>query len=109
MGLLGNRATIAKRTRVTFDGEDVIRYSEKQKRALRGNRITMIFQEPMSSLNPVYTVGQQICEILHLHNRISHKEAMERARALLEEVQIPEPAARLRSFPISCPAVSASA
>ena len=99
MGLLGNRATIARQTSIAFDGEDVVRYSEKQKRALRGNRISMIFQEPMSSLNPVYTVGQQICEILHLHNKISHKQAMERAAALLEEVQIPEPAARLRSFP----------
>ena len=99
MGLLGNRATVAAKTRVSFDGEDIIHYSEKQKRALRGNRITMIFQEPMSSLNPVYTVGQQICEILHLHNKISRKEAMERARVLLEEVQVPEPAARLRSYP----------
>ena len=99
MGLLGNRATVAARTRITFDGEDVIRFSEKQKRALRGNRISMIFQEPMSSLNPVYTVGQQICEILHLHNRMSRKAATARARALLEEVQIPEPAARLRSYP----------
>ena len=99
MGLLGSRATVAKRTRIAFDGEDIVGYSEKQKRALRGNRITMIFQEPMSSLNPVYTVGQQICEILHLHNRIGRKEAMRRAAALLEEVQIPEPQARLRSYP----------
>ena len=99
MGLLGSRATVAERARITFDGDDVIRYSEKQKRALRGNRISMIFQEPMSSLNPVYTVGQQICEILHLHNRISRKEATERAAALLEEVQVPEPRARLRSYP----------
>src|SRR5213078_3001243 len=53
----------------------------------------------MSSLNPVYTVGQQICEVLHLHNRISRAEAMRRAEQLLDEVQIPEPAARLRSFP----------
>ena len=99
MGLLGGRATIGKNTRVMFNGEDVIRYSEKQKRALRGNQISMIFQEPMSSLNPVYTVGQQICEVLHLHNKISRREAMARAAVLLEEVQIPEPKARLRSFP----------
>jgi len=68
-------------------------------RALRGNKIAMIFQEPMSSLNPVYTVGQQICEVLHLHNRMSHKAATERARQLLEEVQIPDPDARLRQYP----------
>ena len=99
MGLLGSRATVAARTRITFDGADVVHFSEKQKRALRGNRISMIFQEPMSSLNPVYTVGQQICEILHLHNKMSRREATARARALLEEVQIPEPAARLRQYP----------
>ncbi len=99
MGLLGSRATLGKRTQITFNGDDIVHYSEKQKRALRGNQISMIFQEPMSSLNPIYTVGQQICEILHLHNKISHREAMARAAALLEEVQIPEPAARLRSYP----------
>jgi peptide/nickel transport system ATP-binding protein len=53
----------------------------------------------MSSLNPVYTIGQQLCEILHLHNRISRSDAMARAKALLEEVQIPEPEARLRQYP----------
>ena len=68
-------------------------------RKLRGNRISMIFQEPMSSLNPVYTVGAQLTEIIHLHNRISRKEALSRARELLEEVQIPEPAARLQQYP----------
>ena len=79
-------------------------------RKLRGNKVAMIFQEPMSSLNPVYTVGQQICEIIHLHNRISRKEAMARAEKLLEEVQIPEPEARLRAVSrTSCRAASASA
>jgi peptide/nickel transport system ATP-binding protein len=59
----------------------------------------MIFQEPMSSLNPVYTIGQQLCEIIHLHNRMSRKAAMEKAEALLAEVQIPEPRARLNNYP----------
>ncbi len=99
MGLLSNRATVARRTQIIFDGSDVIRFSKKQRRALRGNRISMIFQEPMSSLNPVYTVGAQICEILHLHNKMSRKAAIERAGVLLEEVQIPEPRARLRQYP----------
>jgi peptide/nickel transport system ATP-binding protein len=99
MRLLTKRATIAPQSHIRLDGEDIITFSERRMRALRGNRLAMIFQEPMSSLNPVYTIGQQICEILHLHNRISRKEAMERARALLEEVQIPEPAARLRQYP----------
>jgi peptide/nickel transport system ATP-binding protein len=99
MRLLTRRATISPRTRITLGGQNVIEMSDREMRRLRGDRVSMIFQEPMSSLNPVYTVGQQICEILHLHNRISRTEAMQRAEALLEEVQIPEPAARLRQYP----------
>ena len=99
MRLLTKRARIGKQTRITLDGQDIIALSDSQMRKLRGNKVAMIFQEPMSSLNPVYTIGQQICEILHLHNKISKKDAMARARALLEEVQIPEPEARLRQYP----------
>ena len=99
MRLLTKRATIGANTRINLDGTDVIALSEAEMRKLRGNKVSMIFQEPMSSLNPVYTVGQQICEILHLHNRISRSAAMKRAEQLLEEVQIPEPAARLRQYP----------
>jgi peptide/nickel transport system ATP-binding protein len=99
MRLLTKRATINPQTRITLGGQNVIEMSDREIRRLRGDRVSMIFQEPMSSLNPVYTVGQQICEILHLHNRISRSEAMQRAEALLEEVQIPEPAARLRQYP----------
>lgn len=99
MRLLTKRATIKPQARITLDGEDLLKKSEGAMRSLRGNKVSMIFQEPMSSLNPVYTIGQQICEILHLHNRMSRKAAMERARQLLEEVQIPEPGARLRQYP----------
>jgi peptide/nickel transport system ATP-binding protein len=99
MRLLTKRAKVGAKSSIKLNGEDVLRYSEQQMRTLRGNKIAMIFQEPMSSLNPVYTIGQQICEVLHLHNRISHKEAMSRAEKLLEEVQIPEPRARLASYP----------
>ena len=99
MRLLTKRATINAKSKITLDGEDIIGMSERKMRSLRGNKIAMIFQEPMSSLNPVYTIGQQICEVLHLHNKMSRKAAMERARELLEEVQIPEPAARLQQFP----------
>src|SRR5665213_1589562 len=98
MRLLTKRATIDPNSRVRLDGTDILRLSERQMRALRGNKISMIFQEPMSSLNPIYTVGQQIVEILHLHNRISRAQAMQRAEKLLEDVQIPEPAARLKSY-----------
>jgi peptide/nickel transport system ATP-binding protein len=99
MRLLGKRATIGKASSITLGGENVLAKSDRQMRQLRGNKIAMIFQEPMSSLNPVYTVGQQICEVLHLHNRISRAEAMQRAEKLLEEVQIPDARARLRSYP----------
>jgi peptide/nickel transport system ATP-binding protein len=99
MGLLTKRATISKNATIALKGEDILKYTPTQMRQLRGNTVSMIFQEPMSSLNPVYTIGQQICEILHLHNRISKTEAMNRAEKLLEEVQIPEPRARLASYP----------
>ena len=99
MKLLTKRATISRNTRITLSGKNVIEMSDRDMRKLRGNDIAMIFQEPMSSLNPVYTIGQQICEIIHLHNRVSRAEAMVRAEKLLEEVQIPEPRARLNNYP----------
>ncbi len=99
MKLLTKRATILPEARITLSGKDVVNMSDAEMRKLRGNDIAMIFQEPMSSLNPVYTIGQQICEIIHLHNRVSRQEAMNRAEKLLEEVQIPEPRARLNNYP----------
>ena len=99
MGLLTKRATVAPRSSITFDGRDVLTLGANERRKLRGSRLSMIFQEPMSSLNPVYTVGAQIAEVLHLHNRISRADALERARGLLEEVQISQAATRLRSYP----------
>ncbi|WP_297105573.1 ABC transporter ATP-binding protein [uncultured Devosia sp.] len=99
MKLLTKRATILPETKITLSGKDVVSMNDREMRKLRGNDIAMIFQEPMSSLNPVYTIGQQICEIIHLHNRVSRQEAMNRAVKLLEEVQIPEPRARLNNYP----------
>ncbi|AVF02585.1 microcin ABC transporter ATP-binding protein [Devosia sp. I507] len=99
MKLLTKRATILPQTQITLSGKDVVKMDDREMRKLRGNDIAMIFQEPMSSLNPVYTIGQQICEIIHLHNRVSRQEAMKRAEKLLEEVQIPDPRARLNQFP----------
>ncbi len=99
MRLLTKRAKIAPVTTITLDGRDILKLKPIEMRKLRGNQVSMIFQEPMSSMNPIYTVGQQICEIIHLHNRVSRSEAMTRAEALLAEVQIPEPKARLKSYP----------
>ena len=99
MRLLGKRATVLPQSRITLSGKDILKLGEPEMRRMRGNDISMIFQEPMSSLNPVYTVGQQICEIIQLHNRVGRKEAVGRAEALLAEVGIPEPRARLNNFP----------
>ncbi len=99
MGLLGKRATVAKRTSIKLAGEEVMDFSEQRRRRMRGNQVSMIFQEPMSSLNPIYTVGAQIVEVIRLHNRVSRGEAMKRATTLLEEVQIEDPEARVRSYP----------
>jgi len=99
MRLLSKRARVADATRITYAGDDMAHMSLARMRQLRGNRISMIFQEPMSSLNPVYTIGSQICEGLRLHQRLARAEAMKRARELLEEVQIPDPEARLRQYP----------
>jgi len=99
MRLLTKRAVVGKQSSVVLSGRDIYQLSDVEMRKMRGNDVSMIFQEPMSSLNPVYTVGQQLCEVLHLHNRMSRAEAMRRAEALLEEVQIPEPKARLKSYP----------
>ncbi|SHG90203.1 peptide/nickel transport system ATP-binding protein [Kaistia soli DSM 19436] len=99
MGLLTKRATVVPGARIMFEGKNILAFNAAKRRQLRGNRFSMIFQEPMSSLNPVYTIGQQICEVIHLHNKVSRAEAMKRAEELLREVQIPEPASRLKQFP----------
>jgi len=99
MRLLSKRAVFSKDSRITLAGEELTTLPERAMRQLRGRKISMIFQEPMSSLNPVYTIGTQIREVLHLHNKLSRDEATKRARALLEEVQIPDPDARLRQYP----------
>jgi peptide/nickel transport system ATP-binding protein len=99
MRLLTKRATVAVQTEIIYDGRDMARLPDAEMRRLRGNRLTMIFQEPMSSLNPVYTVGQQLVEVLRIHQNISKDAAWKRAVALLAEVQIPDPDARVRQYP----------
>ncbi|MCM2452400.1 ABC transporter ATP-binding protein [Agrobacterium vitis] len=99
MGLLTKRATLSARSSIAYDGQNILKFSDRQRRALRGNRISMIFQEPMSSLNPVYTIGTQIAEAIRVHQKMNSKQAMERALELLRQVQIPEPEARLNQYP----------
>lgn len=84
---------------VQFKGENLLDKSEAQMRKIRGNEISMIFQEPMTSLNPVYTVGQQISESFMIHQNMSKKEAMLRSAEMLELVGIPSPKQRVKQYP----------
>jgi peptide/nickel transport system ATP-binding protein len=99
MGLLTKRAIVSDRSSIEYDGRNVLKFSDRRRRALRGNRISMIFQEPMSSLNPVYTVGAQIIEAIRVHQKMSRKQATERTLELLRQVQIPDPEARFNQYP----------
>lgn len=84
---------------ILFSGQDLVTKSERDMRKIRGNDISMIFQEPMTSLNPVYTVGDQIAEAIELHQGKTRKQAMTMATEMLELVGIPEPAKRVRNYP----------
>ena len=84
---------------ITLDGENLVTASEQRLRALRGDRIAMIFQEPMTSLNPVFTVGEQIAEALRLHRRVSRGGALAKAAEALVEVGIGSPERRLAQYP----------
>jgi len=84
---------------VELEGRDLLRLSEREMRKLRGNAISMIFQEPMTSLNPVYTAGWQIVEAIRLHQRRSRRDARARAIELLQLVGIPEPETTIDAYP----------
>mgnify|MGYP000894191311 FL=1 len=84
---------------IKLAGRDLLKISEEEMRDVRGNEISMIFQEPMTSLNPVMTIGKQISEALILHRDMDRKQAMKRAIEMLELVRIPEPAQRAKEYP----------
>lgn len=84
---------------IFFNGQDLLKLSEQQMREIRGNQIAMIFQEPMTSLNPVFTIGRQIAEPMVVHKKIRMKEALKKAVELLAKVQIAEPARRIKDYP----------
>jgi peptide/nickel transport system ATP-binding protein len=98
MGLLP-RGTSRRQGRILLAGQDLVRLSEREMRAIRGNRVGMIFQEPMTSLNPVFTVGAQLREALRLHRDITRDEAAREAVRLLERVRIPSAATRVADYP----------
>jgi peptide/nickel transport system ATP-binding protein len=85
--------------RVRFDGTDLLALSEGEMRTIRGNRIAMIFQEPMSSLNPVHTIGEQISETVRIHKGLRNRAALARAAEMLHLVRIPDAERRLRDYP----------
>ena len=84
---------------VRLEGRDLLRLPEREMRGVRGAGLAMIFQEPMTSLNPVFTVGSQIAEAIRLHRRVGRRAAWSRAVELLDEVGIPEPERRARDYP----------
>ncbi|WP_417307791.1 ABC transporter ATP-binding protein [Devosia sp.] len=98
MGLLPNTATV-KADKLTFDGHDLLAITPEQRRRIIGKDVAMIFQEPMSSLNPCFTVGFQIEEVLRFHLGMDKQARRARAIELFEQVGIPDPEQRLNSFP----------
>ncbi|MBE3638335.1 ABC transporter ATP-binding protein [Mangrovicoccus algicola] len=98
MGLLPDTATVTA-DEMSFDGRDMLKMGAAERRRLIGREITMIFQEPIASLNPSYTAGFQIEEVLRLNAGLSSREAKKRALELFEAVGIPEPERRLKSYP----------
>ena len=84
---------------VWFNGHQIDKMTEKEFRKIRGNEVSIIFQDPMTSLNPVYTIGNQIVEVIRLHTQKSKQEAWVRAKELLELVGINEPERRLKQYP----------
>ncbi|WP_335956268.1 ABC transporter ATP-binding protein [Acinetobacter bereziniae] len=100
MGLLPkDQSRIAEKSKIMFEGQDLLGLTTKQMRKICGKDIAMIFQEPMSSLNPVFTVGDQIAEILRIHLNMGRKQARQRALELLTEVGIPTPETKIDAYP----------
>ncbi|MFA5291836.1 MAG: ABC transporter ATP-binding protein [Phycisphaerae bacterium] len=85
--------------KILFRGQNILEFPEKQMRKIRGNKIAMIFQEPMTSLNPVFTIGYQIAETISLHQKKNRSDAWLMAGQMLEKVRIPDPARRLYEYP----------
>ena len=84
---------------ILLEGQDLLNLSEPEMRRLRGRAISMIFQEPMTSLNPVYRLGTQISDVIRLHQDVRHREAMDRALQMLRKVGIPDPERRITEYP----------
>ncbi|MGF1833921.1 ABC transporter ATP-binding protein [Photobacterium sanguinicancri] len=99
MGLLPNNARIGAQSSIRFQGQDLLGMDEKAFRSIRGDRIAMIFQEPMTSLNPYMPVGEQVAEAIIHHRGVSRRVAMEETLALFDKVHLPDPRKRLNHYP----------
>ena len=99
MGLLASNGRVAHGSKIMFDGVNLLDLSERKMQHIRGNSISMIFQEPMTSLNPIFTVGDQILESIQLHTKLSKKEAHEKLLHIMDTVGIPNPAKRIKDYP----------
>jgi oligopeptide/dipeptide ABC transporter ATP-binding protein len=91
--------SIEEGSAILFESRDLLALPEADMRAVRGARVAMVFQEPMTSLNPVFTVGDQVAEVARIHEHASQRDAWARAVAMLERVGLPEPAVRARDYP----------
>lgn len=99
MQLLPMPPAFYKRGQILFEGEDIVKKSEKEMQEIRGNKISMIFQDPMTSLNPTMRIGKQIVEGLIKHQKLSAKEAEEKAIEMLNLVSVPQPEKRIKQYP----------
>ena len=97
--LLPENAIVDANSKILYNGKDLLQAPIEDLRALRGKDISVVFQEPMSSLNPVFTVGDQIAEVLRIHLKLNRKQSLVRALELMTEVGIPNPKERLNSYP----------
>ena len=107
LGLLPSNSRVSGSVKLA--GQELLGTNEANIRAVRGKEVAVIFQEPMTALNPVYTVGAQIVETVRLHSEVSPDEARLRALRMLELVELPDPEKAFRSYPTSSPAASGSA
>jgi peptide/nickel transport system ATP-binding protein len=99
MGLLQKPAARIPQGEIFFNGQDILKFNDAQMRSIRGNQISMIFQEPMTSLNPVFKVADQIAETIRIHKSVSRKEAWEKAVDLMNQVGIPSPSKSAHKYP----------
>ena len=99
LGLLPKPPARIESGEIFFQGTDLLKLNEEEMRAIRGNEISMIFQEPMTSLNPVLTIGRQISEVISLHQGVSNRVARDRAVEMLDRVRVPDPHQRVNEYP----------